>query len=76
MVGDISVHQISNVLCLNCASVVCSRNSLGSVFQSLAAENFYEVCPHSVLTNGKSNKVKSLRDRQCLCDRFTIIRAI
>ena len=48
-----------NVLYMNCASV----------FQFLAAENLNEVCPHLVLTGGRSNNVESLRDRQCLCVR-------
>ena len=44
---------------LNCASVVSSRISLGSLFQALAAENLNEVCPHLVLTCGRSNNVGS-----------------
>ncbi len=49
-----------NVLPLNCASVVSSRICLGSLFQALAAENLNEVCPHLVLTCGRSNSVGSL----------------
>ena len=37
--------------------------SLGSLFQALAAENLNKVCPHLVLTCGRSNKVESLKDR-------------
>ena len=48
-----------------------SGNSLGSVFQFLAADNLNAFYSHLVLTCGRSNKVESLRDRQFLCDHFT-----
>ena len=41
-----------------------SGNSLGSVFQFLAADNLNAVYSHLVLTCGRSNKVESLRDWQ------------
>ena len=69
-IGPIHVHQV-NVLTLSCANVLSSRNSLGILFQALAAENSDEVWPHLVLTRSRSKNVGSLRDRQCLCDRFT-----
>ena len=62
---SVSIKEL-NVLCLNCASIFCSRNYLGSVLQSLAAENLNEVCPLSFNYSGRSIKVASLRDRQCL----------
>ena len=40
-----------------------SGNSLGSVFQFLAADNLNAFYSHLVLTCGRSNKVESLRDR-------------
>ena len=48
-----------------------SDNSLGSVFQFLAADNLNAVYSHLVLTCGRSNKVESLGDWQFLSDHFT-----
>ena len=59
MIARIHVHQV-NVLTSNCASVLSSRISLGSLFQALAAENLNKVRPHLVSTSGRSNNVRSL----------------
>ena len=75
MIGDICVDQVSKsrffAWTVQVYFAFCSRNSLDSVFQSPAAENLDVVGPNLVLTNGRSNKVESLRDWQWLYDHFT-----